>query len=740
MAESLGSLVVRLGLDAAEFTTGLTKAEADAKKLAAKIDRGIATAANAAAIGIAAIGTAAVAAFAAIDQLVKQAGNFQDLAEATGADAEALASFAVSAKVAGLEMQSIADASVKLTKNLQGVDDESKAAGAALSAIGIPIKEFKALDPATQIETVAKALAGFDDGASKVAVSLALFGKSGAQLLPFLKELANEGGRQVILTREQIQLADEYADKQARVTAQINLYAQSLAVSTLPAINAVTKAGVEFVKSLLVIDSTASQLEANKAIELWAERVARAIAFVVDAFDGLIRIGQEAFIFGKAALDQADALASKDFKRISEIGAAWKKEAAAILNRPLFSTKIEEEFAALKKFQSGRAREDRGFTPAGRQINFAGAEKEAKAIKEKTTEADRYLESLQRQIEKTNELSTVEQVLLDLQKGRIEGLKPGQLDNILAIAQQIDAYKELEKWVKESNKAFEEEVRISKQMADDRTKAAEASLREAEHIAEANDQLRDEIAIIAGGEKARIALEQNRVANAIAIKEEALAMLQLDPLRQSEAENLRIQIDLLKERSELLTGREVVKAIAAEAQALQDVQNMFADTFANAFADFITGTKSAKDAFKSFVDDLTRQISRIASQNIANALFGGTNKAGPDIFGVLAKLAGSFFGGGSGGSIFGGPQFGSFGVGTSFAPGGMAMVGERGPELVNLPRGSQVTSAGATKRMTAGATTIHQTINVLPGADHRSAIQAGNAAGRGARLAMWRNS
>jgi hypothetical protein len=32
----------------------------------------------------------------------------------------------------------------------------------------------------------------------------------------------------------------------------------------------------------------------------------------------------------------------------------------------------------------------------------------------------------------------------------------------------------------------------------------------------------------------------------------------------------------------------------------------------------------------------------------------------------------------------------AFAGGTDFAPGGMALVGERGPELVNLPRGSQV--------------------------------------------------
>ncbi len=40
-----------------------------------------------------------------------------------------------------------------------------------------------------------------------------------------------------------------------------------------------------------------------------------------------------------------------------------------------------------------------------------------------------------------------------------------------------------------------------------------------------------------------------------------------------------------------------------------------------------------------------------------------------------------------------------FATGTDFAPGGMALVGERGPELVNIPRGSKVLSASQTKSM-----------------------------------------
>jgi hypothetical protein len=44
-----------------------------------------------------------------------------------------------------------------------------------------------------------------------------------------------------------------------------------------------------------------------------------------------------------------------------------------------------------------------------------------------------------------------------------------------------------------------------------------------------------------------------------------------------------------------------------------------------------------------------------------------------------------------------------FALGTGFAPGGMAMVGEQGPELVNLPRGAQVYNHTQTQNMTSNS-------------------------------------
>lgn len=188
--------------------------------------------------GFLAVGAAAATALAggmvAFDRLIKQAGDFQDMAEKTGDTAENFASLAVAAGTAGVQMESVVGASVKLTKNLTGVDDESKAAGAAIASLGLNMQQFKALRPADQLEALAKAFDGFAEGPEKTAVAIALLGKSGAEMLPFLKALAEAGGRQKILTEQQIALADRYADAQGRMKAALSLHASAIATEALP--------------------------------------------------------------------------------------------------------------------------------------------------------------------------------------------------------------------------------------------------------------------------------------------------------------------------------------------------------------------------------------------------------------------------------------------------------------------------------------------------------------------------
>jgi phage-related protein len=83
------------------------------------------------------------------------------------------------------------------------------------------------------------------------------------------------------------------------------------------------------------------------------------------------------------------------------------------------------------------------------------------------------------------------------------------------------------------------------------------------------------------------------------------------------------------------------------------------------------------------------------------------------------------------------PSLPGFAMGTNYAPGGMSWVGERGPELVNLPKGSQVYTAQESQRMTRGGGNWTVNVNVSGGGDaqaigravERGVLQAARAMG-----------
>lgn len=266
--------------------------------------------------------TGMIASAIAFDRIVKRAGNFQDIAEKTGDSAEGFASLALAAGTVGLEIDTIAAASIKLTKNLTGVDDESQAAGAAVAALGLNIEALKRQSPAQQFETIANALDGFREGSGKTAVAVALLGKSGAELLPFFKELNNQGGRQVILTQAQIEAADAYSDSQAKLRTEVGLYAQSIAVQAIPIQQAFIAALVDSIKAALGVKSSIAEFAKDPALREFAENGARALAVLAD---GAFFVAQAFRYIGDnvgATAAQLVALGKLDFKGFAAIGRA----------------------------------------------------------------------------------------------------------------------------------------------------------------------------------------------------------------------------------------------------------------------------------------------------------------------------------------------------------------------------------------------------------------------------------
>lgn len=239
--------------------------------------------------------------------LVNGVAAFQDLSEETGASAAKLAQFQTSADVSGVSVATLAGLMNKLTGNLAKLTDEGRGAGAALKALGVPLEEFRALTPDEQIKRLASEFEKFADGSGKTAVALALFGKSGAQVLKFFREFSTGAGESNRLTDEMIQRADAFADAQAKSQSEMRQFAQVIAVQSLPAITAIKQGLIDGAKELLGFGGEAKKLNATDDILNFAERTAVVIAIMLDGF---VEAGREFRVFANTTKQE---LAGLDF-------------------------------------------------------------------------------------------------------------------------------------------------------------------------------------------------------------------------------------------------------------------------------------------------------------------------------------------------------------------------------------------------------------------------------------------
>ncbi|WP_347270985.1 hypothetical protein [Rhizorhabdus histidinilytica] len=143
-------------------------------------------------------------------------------------------------------------------------------------------------------------------------------------------------------------------------------------------------------------------------------------------------------------------------------------------------------------------------------------------------------------------------------------------------------------------------------------------------------------------------------------------------------------------------SRKKIEALKAPMDELRESGERFVDTILSPETWSSWGRLG-----KTVINEIRAEMLKLALVNpIKNFLFGGN----------LTTLS-SLLGGIGGGSAIvptgggGGPGAGITytASGTDYFSGGMTWIAENGPELVRLPRGSQVTPAGETRRMLAGA-------------------------------------
>ena len=143
------------------------------------------------------VGLAAVAAFGAgasavasglldLEDRVEKLGN---TADKLGVSFEFIQTLEEAGNRSGVSIESVSSAFGRLQKTLAGADEESKAATEALGRLGISFANLENLSPEEQIRLIGEQLQGIDDPAKRTAAAMQIFGKSGADLLPFFANL-----------------------------------------------------------------------------------------------------------------------------------------------------------------------------------------------------------------------------------------------------------------------------------------------------------------------------------------------------------------------------------------------------------------------------------------------------------------------------------------------------------------------------------------------------------------------
>ncbi|NHW45974.1 hypothetical protein HAV21_03555 [Paenarthrobacter sp. MSM-2-10-13] len=159
---------------------------------------------------------------------------------------------------------------------------------------------------------------------------------------------------------------------------------------------------------------------------------------------------------------------------------------------------------------------------------------------------------------------------------------------------------------------------------------------------------------------------------------------------------------------------ETLGVISDLADQLDRTKTQGSETDAMMKKRFENGEISEK-TYQGYIEKTT-QTARNSVQDMNHmydGFFGPMNRSLDNLFGRITGREESLKGSG----------FGGFATGTSYAPGGMARVGEHGPENVYLPRGAQVTPAYRSGNQgssgAGGHTVIIQNMNVNNGENPR---------------------
>ena len=281
---NIARLGVALGLNTAEFQTGLKGAMASLEQVK-----------KAAVV----VGTAIVAVGTAFAYMTKQSINNMDelakQAQMAGVTTESLSALAYAADLAGVSQESLVTSMARLSK---GMSDAAMGTGEALkgfNALNIDYKNLESTDDA--LLQISERFAGLADGTNKTAIAMSLFGRSGAQLIPFLNG-GREGFEQLRAEAEKLGLvlagdttksAEQFNDSLTQLGSIFTGLINQTTAATLPILNSITQG---LFNAFLNADQFRGSIQdlIRTDFPVWLNKIGYGFALVADYIGNVINV------------------------------------------------------------------------------------------------------------------------------------------------------------------------------------------------------------------------------------------------------------------------------------------------------------------------------------------------------------------------------------------------------------------------------------------------------------------
>ena len=698
--------------------------------------------------GILAGAAAALAGLTVVGQFnkfVEGAAALDDLAEKTGASVEKLSALAGVAKISGVSLDVVEGSLIRLAKGLAGADEESKGAGNALAVLGLKAEELKKLDTADALKIVADRLNEYKDGAGKTALAIDLLGKSGAQALPYLKDLADTQELSARVTAEQAAQAENLEKNLKRLTASTSGAWKEFSAAVLPVVDAFVKALLDAQNSSGGLRDEIKRLAADGSLRDWAESAAIGAAYVVDALKNVVNLFPvliaEAKVFASGfelafAKIKSSSMQSTERERfLSQI--RREKEKAEIelgdavgkfLSTTQFSERIKAQFEALRNATGTTPEAMKDLSGYTSNVEKAGA-----AAKDQLAAI------------KANVAQVREQVI-GVTDGEFEKMRAKALDVFTKIdfgtlnTGEQKKFRELFAQVLGDIDALEERARSAqwgKALAEQFTQAAQAA--DAANAALANfnqatsqqaQDLKFEIDQVGklSSERQKLAavrrIELDAQRAAAAVPENAINRDETLASIATVAEQAKLKVSDLYDtlRTKGRDGFTGLQSASAEYFArITDEAANFSQAFTGIMGalenTFVTFAKTGKFEFKGLIDSIVADIARIVVRQqitapIANAVNGAIGATG---IGGLSGFLGNLFGGANRGVSSGLDllDLPSFAVGTDYVPRDM---------IAQIHKGERIVPAS--QNTGGGEVSIVQNINIDSRSDEATIRQA----------------